>query len=101
MEVVLTRLRDFSCKDTSFDNCTSAVRCRDSSTDQKVCRGERDADRLDIENSLAWLRKELVRSFLDFSFKKTWDSFVSLCFLFKYTLKMDVLIFKTLFVLSY
>ncbi|KAI7798838.1 hypothetical protein IRJ41_015885, partial [Triplophysa rosa] len=59
-EVVLTRLRDFSCKDTSFDQCASAVRCMDSSSSQEVCRGERDADRLDIETALAWLRKELM-----------------------------------------
>ncbi len=66
MEVVLTRLRDFSCKETSFDHCKAAVMWRDHSSSQEVCRGKRmagegDAGRLDIETALAWLRKELVR----------------------------------------
>ncbi|XP_073678408.1 uncharacterized protein [Garra rufa] len=65
MEVVLTRLRDFSCKETSFDHCTAAVMCRDHSSSQEVCRGTRmtgegDAGQLDIESALAWLRKELM-----------------------------------------
>ncbi|XP_016136930.1 protein FAM167A isoform X1 [Sinocyclocheilus grahami] len=65
MEVVLTRLRDFSCKETSFDHCKAAVMCRNHSSSQEVCRGKRmageeDAGRLDIETALAWLRKELM-----------------------------------------
>lgn len=66
MEVVLTRLRDFSCKETSFDDCKAAGMCRDHSSSPEVCRGKRAAGdggsgRLDIETALAWLRKELVR----------------------------------------
>lgn len=66
MEVVLTRLRDFSCKETSFDECKAAGMCRDHSSSPEVCRGKRtagdgDSGRLDIETALAWLRKELVR----------------------------------------
>ncbi|XP_051729352.1 alanine and arginine-rich domain-containing protein-like [Ctenopharyngodon idella] len=65
MEVVLTRLRDFSCKETSFDDCKAAGMCRDHSSSPEVCRGKRtagdgDSGRLDIETALAWLRKELM-----------------------------------------
>lgn len=74
MEVVLTRLRDFSCKDSTFDGCESAG--------QSACRGPpRRAERLsegckaaeggrnlDIESALAWLRKELVGVMLEFDF---------------------------------
>ncbi|KAI3358737.1 hypothetical protein L3Q82_015146 [Scortum barcoo] len=66
MEVVLTRLRDFSCKTDTFDDCKpagqSARRPPRSRTD---CLGEErtagEGDRkLDIEGALAWLRKELM-----------------------------------------
>lgn len=63
MEVVLTQLRDFSCKSPTFDDREPAG--------QSVCRGPpRRAEclgeaaeggrKLDIESALAWLRKELM-----------------------------------------
>lgn len=63
MEVVLTQLRDFSCKIPTFDDREPVG--------QSVCRGPpRRAEclseaaeggrKLDIESALAWLRKELV-----------------------------------------
>uniref|UniRef100_A0A9J8D9M7 Si:ch211-153f2.7 n=1 Tax=Cyprinus carpio carpio TaxID=630221 RepID=A0A9J8D9M7_CYPCA len=58
MEVVLTRLRDFSCKETSFDHCKAAVMCRDHSSSQE--EREAYAGEGDIETALAWLRKELM-----------------------------------------
>ncbi|XP_073668820.1 uncharacterized protein [Paramisgurnus dabryanus] len=60
MEVVITRLRDFSGKDTKFDQC---MRSRDASFSQEVHRGTHvagDPGRLNIETALAWLRKELI-----------------------------------------
>ncbi|XP_067282007.1 uncharacterized protein C20orf202-like [Pseudorasbora parva] len=65
MEVVLTRLRDFSCKDTSFDACRAAGMCRDRPSSPEVSRGkcadgDGDPGRLDIQTALAWLRKELM-----------------------------------------
>lgn len=65
MEVVLTRLRDFSCKTIAFGDCKPAGQsaCRD-------CQGRTDplrdkctagGGKLDIASALAWLRKELVR----------------------------------------
>uniref|UniRef100_A0A3Q2XL03 Protein FAM167A-like n=2 Tax=Hippocampus comes TaxID=109280 RepID=A0A3Q2XL03_HIPCM len=63
MEVVLTRLRDFTCKAATFDACTPAGVCRDprSRLDcprNGVAAGEEN--KLDIESALAWLRRELM-----------------------------------------
>ncbi|KAK1805137.1 hypothetical protein P4O66_019491, partial [Electrophorus voltai] len=56
MEVVLTRLRDFSCKEATFDD-------RDRQAAEEVCRvgslSPHHSGRLDIESALAWLRREL------------------------------------------
>ncbi|XP_054619408.1 uncharacterized protein si:ch211-153f2.3 [Dunckerocampus dactyliophorus] len=54
MEVVLTRLRDFSCKATTFDERKSPAVCRDP----RSRKGE--GTKLDIESALAWLRRELM-----------------------------------------
>lgn len=66
MEVVLTRLRDFSCKEASFEDYKAAVIFREQSLPEETCRDKRvncdRAGRLDIESALAWLRRELVRS---------------------------------------
>lgn len=66
MEVVLTRLRDFSCKTSTFDDCKPAGQsaCRDSRS-RTDCLGEGctagdEGRKLDIESALAWLRRELV-----------------------------------------
>ncbi|XP_070702953.1 uncharacterized protein C20orf202 [Pempheris klunzingeri] len=66
MEVVLTRLRDFSCKTSSFDDCKPAGQsaCRDpwSRTD-RLSEGRTAGEggrKLDIESALAWLRRELM-----------------------------------------
>lgn len=64
-EVVLTRLRDFSCKTTTFDECKQAGQtvCRDPRTRADClrdgCTGG-EGGKLDIESALAWLRRELV-----------------------------------------
>ncbi|XP_053717878.1 uncharacterized protein si:ch211-153f2.3 [Synchiropus splendidus] len=61
MEVVLTRLRDFSCKDTTFDGGKE-----EGVTRRRVdyLQGERPAGggggKLDIAGALAWLRRELM-----------------------------------------
>ncbi|KAK6323610.1 hypothetical protein J4Q44_G00059490 [Coregonus suidteri] len=75
MEVVLTRLRDFSSKDVSFDACksTGPVVSRDPRTTRDPCPVEglrmegcmaggdgSSPYKLDIENALAWLRRELM-----------------------------------------
>ncbi|KAF7662111.1 hypothetical protein LDENG_00245650 [Lucifuga dentata] len=67
MEVVLTRLRDFSCKTTTFDDCKPAGHsaCRDPWTQADHIRegctaGEVHPYKLDIESALAWLRRELM-----------------------------------------
>ncbi|KAG1946862.1 protein FAM167A-like [Pimephales promelas] len=57
MEVILTRLRDFSCRESSFDECTASGMCRDHSSSLQPTRAEGDRD---IETALAWLRKELM-----------------------------------------
>lgn len=54
--MVLTRLRDFSCKTSTFDECKLAEQSTCNRTD-RVTGGSR----LDIESALAWLRRELVR----------------------------------------
>lgn len=71
MELVLTRLRDFSCREATFDTCKSAEALPHQDVESRGCfaeepRGgspsqESRTHRLDIETSLAWLRKELVR----------------------------------------
>ncbi|XP_070995798.1 glutamate-rich protein 4 [Oncorhynchus clarkii lewisi] len=75
MEVVLTRLRDFSSKDATFDACKSTVPVvsGDPRTIRDPCpeEGLRMAGcmagvqssstyKLDIESALAWLRRELM-----------------------------------------
>ncbi|XP_072530984.1 uncharacterized protein [Salminus brasiliensis] len=64
MEVVLTRLRDFSCKEATFDDCKAAVMFRERPAAENLCRTESMArdrtGRLDIESALAWLRRELM-----------------------------------------
>ncbi|KAF7691160.1 hypothetical protein C0J45_18916 [Silurus meridionalis] len=64
MEVVLTRLRDFSCKEASFEDYKAAVIFREQPQAEKTCREERvncdGAERLDIESALAWLKRELM-----------------------------------------
>ncbi|XP_076610357.1 uncharacterized protein LOC143335096 [Chaetodon auriga] len=66
MEVVLTRLRDFSCKTSTFDDCKPAGQrvCRDPRS-RTGCLGEgctagEEGRKLDIESALAWLRRELM-----------------------------------------
>ncbi|XP_077446859.1 uncharacterized protein LOC144067192 [Stigmatopora argus] len=63
MEVVLTRLRDFSCKTNTFDACSPTGVCRDprgrpDCTRKGLASGE--GTKLDIESALAWLRMELM-----------------------------------------
>lgn len=74
MEVVLTRLRDFSCREATFDDCKAAMTFRERPAAQDVCKAEsmeRDpTGRLDIESALAWLRRELVSDFLLGEIKK-------------------------------
>ncbi|KAM3596461.1 uncharacterized protein V6R79_014858 [Siganus canaliculatus] len=66
MEVVLTRLRDFSCKTSTFDDSKPAGQsaCRDprSRTDRlsEDCTVEEEGRKLDLESALAWLRRELM-----------------------------------------
>ncbi|KAF3707264.1 Protein FAM167A [Channa argus] len=66
MEVVLTRLRDFSCKTTTFDDCKPAnqntFRDPQSRTDHlsEECTAGGGSSKLDIESALAWLRRELM-----------------------------------------
>ncbi|XP_037649638.1 potassium voltage-gated channel subfamily A member 4-like [Sebastes umbrosus] len=61
MEVVLTRLRDFSCKTSTFDECKPAGQsaCRDPRSRTGCTAGE-EGGKLDIESALAWLRRELM-----------------------------------------
>lgn len=65
MEVVLTRLRDFSCREASFEDYKAAVIFREQPLTEETYRKQREkcvrAGRLDIESALAWLRRELVR----------------------------------------
>uniref|UniRef100_A0A3Q3NBZ2 Si:ch211-153f2.7 n=1 Tax=Labrus bergylta TaxID=56723 RepID=A0A3Q3NBZ2_9LABR len=63
MEVVLTRLRDFSCKPSTFDDCKAAGRsaCRDPRSRMPGgCTAGEEGRKLDIESALAWLRRELM-----------------------------------------
>lgn len=74
MEVVLTRLRDFSCKDSTFDDRKpagqSACRAppRRAERLSEGCKAAEGGRNLDIESALAWLRKELVGLMLEFEF---------------------------------
>ncbi|MBN3299879.1 uncharacterized protein C20orf202 [Amia ocellicauda] len=58
MEIVLTRLRDFSSKSATFNDCKSAE-TPSFRIPPEVCKGE-SRQQLDIESALAWLRKELM-----------------------------------------
>ncbi|KAJ8267671.1 hypothetical protein COCON_G00128430 [Conger conger] len=71
MELVLTRLRDFSCKAATFNDRKSAEMtiCREAQRDncaangsqRETClAGEGSPTQLDIESALAWLRRELM-----------------------------------------
>uniref|UniRef100_A0A3Q2CBE0 Uncharacterized protein n=2 Tax=Cyprinodon variegatus TaxID=28743 RepID=A0A3Q2CBE0_CYPVA len=61
MEVVLTRLRDFSCKTSTFNNQSEASSCRNAqSHTYHRCTAGRESSRLDIGSALAWLRMELM-----------------------------------------
>ncbi|KAJ7999944.1 hypothetical protein DPEC_G00199650 [Dallia pectoralis] len=76
MEVILTRLRDFSCKDVTFVtyNTAQTIGFRDPpSTNRDSCLREgiqtescipggkcSGLYKLDIESALAWLRRELI-----------------------------------------
>lgn len=59
MEVVLTRLRDFSCKTSTFDDRKQA---EESASREPRSRTDhlREGSKLDIESALAWLRRELM-----------------------------------------
>lgn len=64
MEVVLTQLRDFSCKSPDFDvhRQPTGHAVRWGPPHRPECLGEaaEGGRKLDIESALAWLRKELV-----------------------------------------
>nr|XP_046274566.1 potassium voltage-gated channel subfamily A member 4-like [Scatophagus argus] len=66
MEVVLTRLRDFSCKTSTFDDCKPGGQsaCRDPRSGTgylgEGCTAGQEGRKLDIESALAWLRRELM-----------------------------------------
>lgn len=62
MEVVLTQLRDFSCKSPTFDEHREPAgrsACRGPPR-RAECKAAEGGGKLDIESALAWLRKELV-----------------------------------------
>ncbi|XP_004549008.1 uncharacterized protein si:ch211-153f2.3 [Maylandia zebra] len=66
MEVVLTRLRDFSCKTSTFDDCKGAQESTSRDPEARTnhvkegCTSGGEASKLDIESALAWLRRELM-----------------------------------------
>ncbi|XP_068432114.1 protein FAM167A [Clinocottus analis] len=62
MEVVLNRLRDFSCKTATFDDCKAAGQsaCRAPRSGRAGCTAGEGGGQLDIESALAWLRRELM-----------------------------------------
>lgn len=69
MEMVLTRLRDFTCKTSTFDECKAAGQSgcsRDPPSRTEGCTAGEEGRKLDIESALAWLRRELVRQELFF-----------------------------------
>lgn len=61
MEVVLTQLRDFSCKSPTF-GVSAGHGARKCPPRRAECLSEaaEGGKNLDIESALAWLRKELV-----------------------------------------
>lgn len=71
-EVVLTRLRDFSCKNSTFNDCKTAGQsaCSPGRTEclNDGCKAAEGGRKLDIESALAWLRRELVRLTLWWNF---------------------------------
>ncbi|XP_017285194.1 protein FAM167A-like [Kryptolebias marmoratus] len=63
MEVVLTRLRDFSCRTSTFDEGQRPRRDPQSQPSHLGGGGDtagREGRKLDIESALAWLRVELM-----------------------------------------
>ncbi|KAM8766836.1 uncharacterized protein AB9X84_005936 [Acanthopagrus schlegelii] len=63
MEMVLTRLRDFTCKTSTFDECKAAGQSgcsRDPPSRTEGCAAGEEGRKLDIESALAWLRRELI-----------------------------------------
>lgn len=63
MEVVLTQLRDFSCKSPTFDEPAGQSACRGPPRRaERLGEAAEGGRKLDIESALAWLRKELVGS---------------------------------------
>ncbi|XP_062265219.1 potassium voltage-gated channel subfamily A member 4-like [Platichthys flesus] len=64
MEVVLTRLRDFSCKTSTFNGGEGAGQsaCRETRTRTEHLRDTAggEGSKMDIESALAWLRRELM-----------------------------------------
>lgn len=96
MEVVLNRLRDFSCKTSTFDDCKPAGQsaCRDPSRGAERlsdgCTAAEEVRKLDIESALAWLRQELVRIMLWSNSSLLYMKYISiyccviLCFLLYY-----------------
>uniref|UniRef100_A0A3P9M2L8 Si:ch211-153f2.7 n=1 Tax=Oryzias latipes TaxID=8090 RepID=A0A3P9M2L8_ORYLA len=57
MEVLLTRLRDFSCRTSTFEARRRVFREPESPT--RPCR-DAGGGNLDIESALVWLRRELM-----------------------------------------
>ncbi|KAM8840345.1 uncharacterized protein AB9W97_001205 [Spinachia spinachia] len=61
MEVVLNRLRDFSCKTSTFDDRKGTGQgARRDPGSRSGCTAGEEGRKLDIESALAWLRRELV-----------------------------------------
>nr|XP_040044210.1 potassium voltage-gated channel subfamily A member 4-like [Gasterosteus aculeatus aculeatus] len=61
MEVVLNRLRDFSCRTSTFDDRQPAGQgARRDPQSRSGCTAGEGGRKLDIESALAWLRRELV-----------------------------------------
>ncbi|CAB1436541.1 unnamed protein product [Pleuronectes platessa] len=64
MEVVLTRLRDFSCKTSTFNGGEGAGQsaCRETRTRMEPLRDTAggEGSKMDIESALGWLRRELM-----------------------------------------
>uniref|UniRef100_A0A3Q0S6S5 Si:ch211-153f2.7 n=1 Tax=Amphilophus citrinellus TaxID=61819 RepID=A0A3Q0S6S5_AMPCI len=66
MEVVLTRLRDFSSKTSTFDDCKAAEESANRDPQSRTnharegCTPGGERSKLDIESALAWLRMELM-----------------------------------------
>uniref|UniRef100_A0A3B3BPY9 Si:ch211-153f2.7 n=1 Tax=Oryzias melastigma TaxID=30732 RepID=A0A3B3BPY9_ORYME len=58
MELLLTRLRDFSCRTSTFEDCRLGV-FRETGSPMGPCRDAGGGTR-DIQSALAWLRRELM-----------------------------------------